>query len=183
MTLGEFDVSVGRPGYLYELSRGVITVVDIPDRKHFAQVDGARQQFAAYRVAHPQRIHRIAGGAECKILLTAAESERHPDIAIYQTAAPDEGDLWSTWIPEIAIEVVSSGSEHRDYVEKREEYLQFGILEYWIIDFEKQQMLVLRRASGAWGEKVVQPGQMLRTRLLPGFAFDLTPIFEAAAGA
>jgi Uma2 family endonuclease len=45
------------------------------------------------------------------------ESERHPDAAVYRTA-PDADEDWSSWIPEIVVEVMSPGSEARDYEQK-----------------------------------------------------------------
>jgi len=183
MSLEEFEWADGQEGHLYELGRGVVTVVDVPDGKHLAQVDEIRQQLSAYRVGNPDRIHRIAGGGECKILLTELRSERHPDIAIYRDPPPAEEDLWSGWVPEIVIEVVSPGSVHRDYVEKREEYLAFGVREYWIVNAGKQEMLVLRRSGGRWVEQAMGAEDVYRTRLLQGFEFSLRAVFEAAAGA
>jgi Uma2 family endonuclease len=40
---------------------------------------------------------------------------------------------------------VSPGSEVRDYEEKPEEYLAFGVREYWIFDADKETILVLVR--------------------------------------
>jgi Uma2 family endonuclease len=183
MSLADFDHAEGREGYLYELRKGVITVMDVPDRKHLFQLNAARKQLFAYWAAHSEQIHTIAFGGECKVLLSGAESERHPDLAIYKSAPDEEEELWAHWIPDVAIEIVSRSSHHRDYVEKREEYFQFGIREYWIIDAEPQQMLALRRSAGRWVEKIVKANETHRTRLLPEFEFNLAPIFEAARGA
>jgi Uma2 family endonuclease len=183
MSLDEFDRAEGREGYLYELSRGVITVVDVPNPRHFKIVNATRRQFAAYDVAHPGQIYAIAGGSDCKLLIGGLESERHPDLAVYKTSPPDEEageDVWSLWVPEIVIEVVSPSSRQRDYEEKPEEYLRFGVREYWIIDAENQEVLVLRRSRGAWARRVIRPPDVYRTRLLPGFAFAPAAVFEAA---
>ena len=75
---------------------------------------------------------------------------------------------------------MSPGSEERDYVEKRDEYREFGVREYWIIDSGRGEVLVLRRSRGRWVERVVRPGDVYRTRLLPGLAFDPAPVFAAA---
>jgi Uma2 family endonuclease len=180
MSLDEFDLAEGREGFLYELSRGVITVVDVPNPRHLSQVNAIRRQVHVYDAAKPGRIHTIASGGECKILIAGLESERHPDLAIYKTPPPEE-DVWSQWIPEIVVEVVSPSSRHRDYEEKPEEYLRFGVLEYWISDVDKQELLVLRRSRGRWAERTVRPPDLYRTRLLPGFEFACGPVFEAAA--
>src|SRR6266851_2602918 len=78
MRLEEFDVADGQEGYLYELSRGVVAVSDIPDLRHLVQVTAARRQFSAYDLAHPGRIYALATGSECKLLIGELESERHP---------------------------------------------------------------------------------------------------------
>ena len=180
MSLKEFDHAEVVPGYLYELSRGVITVSDVPRPSHLAQVQDSREQFILYKLTNPGRIHSIGASGECKLLVWAFESERHPDIAVYKKRPPRVRDVWTKWIPDGAIEIVSRGSEKRDYEEKREEYLRFGVREYWIIDHARQQMLVLRRFRDRWTEKIVRPGERYRTRLLPGFEFDLARVFAAA---
>jgi Uma2 family endonuclease len=180
MSLKEFDHAEVVPGYLYELSRGVITVSDVPRPSHLAQVQESRDQFIVYKFNNPGRIHTVCGGGESKLLVWDFESERHPDVSVYKKRPPRVRDVWTKWIPDVAIEVVSRGLEKRDYEEKSEEYLRFGVREYWIIDHARQQMLVLRRFRDRWTEKIVQPGEGYRTRLLPGFEFDLARVFAAA---
>ncbi len=181
MSLAEFDHAEVQEGYLYELGRGVIVVSDVPKKRHLYQVESIRDQLVAYKIANPGRIQIIAGGSDCKILVAGYESERHPDLTVYKTLPPREGeDFWSTWIPELVIEVVSRGSELRDYQEKREEYLAFGVHEYWIFDAEKEEMLVLQRVAGRWRERIVRPGEVYKTRLLPGLQFKCELVFQAA---
>jgi Uma2 family endonuclease len=181
MSLDDFEHAETAEGRLYELGRGVIIVSDVPNLSHLAQVTTIRRQFLAYDLAQRGRIYTIAGGAECKILLSALDSERHPDLAVYRTPPPgDESDVWYIWVPEVVIEVVSAVSEHRDYVEKREEYLAFGVLEYWIVNAEREELLVLRRYGGRWVEQSVRPPQTYSTRRLPGLVIDCAAVFEAA---
>jgi len=85
-------------------------------------------------------------------------------------------------VPELVFEIVSPGSEDRDYVEKPEEYLAFGVAEYWVIDLArgegaKRCCTDAGPASGA--RTVVRPPGICRTRQLPGFELDLTPVFAA----
>jgi Uma2 family endonuclease len=81
------------------------------------------------------------------------------------------------------IEIVSPSSRKRDHEEKPEEYFQFGILEYWIIDAAPEKMLDLRRAGGRWLRRVVKPGEVYQTRRLPGLDFDCAPVFQAVRAA
>src|SRR5438309_162581 len=114
MSLDEFDLAEVQPGYIYELSRGVIIVSDVPKLRHLGQVQAARLQFFSYQSRYPKRIQYVAGSGECKLLIGAFESERHPDLTIYKTKPLNQKRIWSTWIPEIAIEIISPGSEERD---------------------------------------------------------------------
>ncbi len=183
MSLDEFDKAEVQEGSLYELGRGVVIVSDVPSPRHLAQVDTIRQQLSDYRRDNPGKIHQIAGSGECKILITGLESERHPDVAVYREAPPDEEEVWRAWTPEVVVEVVSPGSEQRDYVEKREEYLRFGVREYWIVNAERREILVLRRLGGDWKERVLRPPDVYRTRLLPGFELNCEAVFRAADAA
>ena len=184
MSLADFELAASDEGCLFELSRGVVTVVDVPGRPHFDQVDEAKRQLYLYRATHPNSVYRI-GEPDVKLLITDAESERHPDVALYkQPPDDDEQDLWATWVPDLVIEVVSQGSRGRDYDEKRDEYLRFGVREYWIIDASRGdagEMMVLRRVGGRWAEKTVRPPAVHRPSILPGLSFDIAAVFAAAS--
>jgi Uma2 family endonuclease len=183
MTLEEFDRAEGLAGRLYELSRGTVTVVEVPDPRHFAQVEAVRDQLTAYKLANPGRIYGVASGADCKILVPDLETERHPDVAVYKKPPPRGADVWARWVPEVVVEVISAESAHRDYVEKRGDYFRAGVKEYWIVDAERQEVLVLRRSRGKWSERTPRPPQTYQPRVLPGFELACAPVFEAAEAA
>jgi Uma2 family endonuclease len=185
MSLEEFEHAEAEGERLYELSRGVITVVDVPKPRHQALIHAIRRQLHAYDAANPGRIQTLASGGECKLLIPEFKSERHPDLAIYKTPPPeveDDHEVWSRWVPEIVVEVVSPSSRQRDYEEKPEEYLRLGIGEYWIVDAEQGLMKVLRRSRGRWVELTVRPPAGYKTRLLPRFDFSIARLLEAVSG-
>src|SRR3954451_17870227 len=169
MSLDRFDRATGREGHLYELNKGVIEVVDVPHPRHFAQVQELRDQLVAFRLRHKGVVHSIAGSNESMILLAGDQSERHPDLSVYFPPPPAGKDVWSLWVPGIVIEVVSETSAKRDYEDKPQEYLEFGVREYWIVDSPKQQMTAMVRRAGRWEAQVVKPPQKYSTYLLPGF--------------
>jgi len=177
MSLADFDHAEVQEGYNYELGRGFIIVSDVPKRRHLVQVTSIRKQLTGYDLAHPGKIDTIAGSGECKLLIHAFESERHPDVSVYLVPPSTEVDLWAVWIPDLVVEVISPSSEERDYQDKREEYLSFGVREYWIVDAGLREILVLRRSGAVWSERRVRPPKLLRTRLLPGFALDTAAVF------
>jgi len=182
MSLEEFDEAEGQEGYLYELSRGIVTVTDVPRKRHLLLVSASRDQLQSYKAANPGLIQIIASGSECKLLVDDLDSERHPDVAVYLTPPPEHEDrnFWRRWVPEIVIEVVSPSSRRRDYHEKPEEYLRFGAKEYWIVDADKRTMIVMRRSRGRWVESTVRPPSIYRTKLLTGLEFSIEAVFKAA---
>jgi Uma2 family endonuclease len=79
----------------------------------------------------------------------------------------------------IVIEVVCTSSTHRDYENKREDYWELGVREYWIVDLDRRSLTVLRRGRGKWTEKAVAEDGSYTSRLLPGFTLNLAPVFAA----
>src|SRR5215203_5306238 len=124
MTLDEFDTAEAVDGRLYELSRGEVVVTDVLNPPHAQAVDALRQQLSEYRGKNPGLIQKLLSGSECKILVDPTQSERHPDLAVYKTPPPAmDSSVWSVWVPELVVEVVSPDSVDRDYTEKAEDYL------------------------------------------------------------
>ena len=126
-----------------------------------------------YKDAHPGVILRIGGGSEFQLWIPEMVSGRNPDLAIAFRGAPRDQD--GRRPPFLVAEVVSGGraSNPRDYETKREEYLVFGLREYWIVDPRSRQVTVLVRAEEAgrasWTERVFRGEEVIEGSLLPGF--------------
>jgi Uma2 family endonuclease len=84
---------------------------------------------------------------------------------------------------DLAIEVVSEGraARDRDYRTKRREYARAGIPEYWIVDPEKECIVVLKlvkkryQVHGVFGR-----GQLVTSASLQGFSVAIDAVFAAA---
>ncbi len=85
-------------------------------------------------------------------------------------------------IPTIVIEFVSESRRDwlRDYVEKRAEYLDAGVAEYWIVDRFRRTLTVYRRPPAEPVEIVVPESGTYRTDLLPGFELPLARLLAVA---
>ncbi len=88
---------------------------------------------------------------------------------------------------QMMIEIVSKGyNDHqRDYQEKRTEYAQSAIPEYWIVDPETETITVLTlpAAANEYAEHgVFRIGETATSVLLPEFAVDVTACFAAGKG-
>jgi hypothetical protein len=77
----------------------------------------------------------------------------------------------------------SKRDRHRDYEEKRREYLELGIHEYWLIDRFRRILSVFRRQPYVTGSEetlIVAETEVYRTGLLPGFELPLGRLLAIA---
>lgn len=108
---------------------------------------------------------------------------REPDVVfmLAEHASRITVDYWTG--ADLVMEVVSGSQSdrHRDLVTKREEYARARIPEYWIVDPELEQISVLVLDGPAYAVHGVFPrGQQATSKLLLGFAVDVTAVLAAA---
>ncbi len=175
MTLDEFMEAEEADGYRYELARGVLEVTEVPNDPHGDVVSNLFDAMARYRRDHPGVIRRYGGGSEFRFWLPHMVSGRNPDLGVVLLGAAK--DWRGRRVPALAAEVVSRGSVQRDYVIKREEYLAYGLLEYWIVDPLKRQVTVLTRHGDAWNEQVFRDEQVIGSLVLPGFGTTVAELW------
>ncbi|MBE9041287.1 Uma2 family endonuclease [Oscillatoriales cyanobacterium LEGE 11467] len=90
---------------------------------------------------------------------------RQPDFVVLSTACAEALESASKDVitvdmppPALVVEVVSPGEPgepnyDRDYIEKRREYAQRGIQEYWIVDPSREAILVLTLKETSYEEQ------------------------------
>jgi Uma2 family endonuclease len=108
---------------------------------------------------------------------------REPDIIfmLKENAQRAGEEVWES--ADLVIEVVSRDdkSRRRDLTEKRQDYAQAGIPEYWIVDPQVEQVTVLGLAGksyklhGQWTGK-----EIAASALLQGFEVQVDQVFAAA---
>jgi Uma2 family endonuclease len=183
MSLDEFLSALPAEGWAcYELARGVVTVSDVPNLPHFWIVDHLMDVLRLYKAQPEKRIKGIGGSGECRIIMESLNSGRHPDIAVYLTSSPSGvtgRNVWRRWVPEIVVEVISDATRAADTTEKPEEYLQFGVREYWLIDPRQNHLRQLTRDSGRWVEQTHDAEAVVTTPLLPGFSLCVAELLAA----
>ena len=82
---------------------------------------------------------------------------------------------------DLVLEVVSPDGEERDRVEKRADYAEGRIPEYWVVDPPNETVTVLTLAGDAYAEHgVFGHGEVATSVLLPGFSVDAASVFGAA---
>ena len=175
MTLEEYLEAEVEEGYRSELARGVLEVTNVPNDPHGQVVCNLYGIVAGYRQADPGVILRYGGGNEFHLLLPGMVSGRNPDLSLSLKGAPR--NYRKRRDPVLVAEVVSKGSGDRDYRVKREEYLAFGILEYWIIDLETRKLTLLIRDGDVWIERVLEGDQVIASLVLPGLAATVADLW------
>jgi Uma2 family endonuclease len=166
MTIDEFLEAEEEPGYRYELARGVIEVTQVPNDPHGQVVSNLYRMAFRYDEAHPGQILRVGGGNEFQLVLPGMNSGRNPDFSIVFKGSAE--DFRGRRMPALVAEVVSKDSVDRDYRAKRDEYLTFGIPEYWIIDLLLRKMTVLVRHGDTFVERPCSADQPIPSHLLRG---------------
>ncbi|MEM6254685.1 MAG: Uma2 family endonuclease [Cyanobacteria bacterium P01_D01_bin.156] len=167
LTLAEYLTYDDGTGTRYELVDGVL--VEMPTESPI------NKTIVMFLVSYFLRLgipyHRLAIGHQLEVT-SEKVSAREPDLILHSeksaAAILQDGKLLRLGmpIPDLVVEVVSSSdtdqkSRERDYVEKREEYSELGIPEYWIIDPVASVILVLTLADDKYQERKFQNNEII----------------------
>jgi Uma2 family endonuclease len=82
--------------------------------------------------------------------------------------------------PDLVVEVLSKSTRRTDEVRKRKLYERVDVLEYWIVDPERETVKVYRKAGDRFERPIDlsnEAGDTLTTPLLPGFKAPLAKLF------
>lgn len=176
MTPEEFDsVEEYDECYRYELIRGVLVVTPGPLPQEAGPNELLGRWLLSYRDDQPD-----GSALDYSLMgqyIRTGDGRRRADRVIW--AGLGRLPKVKRDVPAIAVEFVSRSrrDRHRDYVEKRAEYLAIGVAEYWIVDRFRRTLSVFF-ADGT--ERVVKEGETYRPALLPGFELPVAPLLAAA---
>lgn len=108
---------------------------------------------------------------------------REPDVFFVSTQRVHEAEGKYPSGADLVMEIVSGSpsDRERDLVQKRHDYAQAGIPEYWIVDPDEGAITVLWLEGEAYVEHGRFAGDETATsRLLPGFAVAVAAVWAAA---
>jgi Uma2 family endonuclease len=179
MTPEEFDaVTDYDDRYAYELIHGVLIVSPTPGDAERDPNEELGLLLRLYRLTHPEGA--ILDKTLPEQYIPLAHGRRRADRVIWTRLGrvPDP----NVDIPAVAVEFASKRKRDRvrDYEEKRREYHEIGVLEYWVIDRVGRTMTVFRNIPGEPPEVVVKSEETYRTPLLPGFELPLARLLKVA---
>jgi Uma2 family endonuclease len=160
---------------LVEFTDGSIEVLPMPTDRHQVILDFL---YAALRPL----MQRLGG----KVLFAALRMQiregkfREPDLLLLLDAN-DPRRQNAFWLgADLVMEVVSTDNPERDTVEKRGDYAEAHIPEYWIVNPEDESITVLRLEDNRYTEHgVFHRGDTATSALLPEFTVSVTDVFDA----
>lgn len=80
--------------------------------------------------------------------------------------------------PDLVVEVLSPSTAHLDLLEKRYDYAEAGVQEYWVVDPDTRRVeLYVREGSRLVLAETAQDRGCIRSRLIPHLAVDLEVLF------
>lgn len=179
MTPAEFDAIEDYDElYRYELVNGVLVVNPIPLEGQSSPNEFLGGLLFVYRHQHSEGA--VIDETLQERYIHLENSRRQPDRVIWaglgRRPNPRED------VPTIAVEFVSAGRRNwiRDYETKRDEYLQAGVRDYWIIDRFDRTMTVYSPGEETFQVRVVTENETYHTQLLPGFELPLARLLAEA---
>lgn len=105
---------------------------------------------------------------------------REPDLLLLLNAR-DPRRQNRYWLgADLAVEIVSPDKPERDLVDKRFDYAEGGVPEYWIVNPLDQTITVLCLDGDTYVEHgIFGRGARATSALLPDFSIDVTSVFDA----
>jgi Uma2 family endonuclease len=175
----EFDaVEECDRNYRYELIDGRLVVTPSPLEAERDPNEELGRLLRNYQEQHPQ------GRALDKTLpeqtIPTLTNRRRADRAIWTGLG--HAPIPATDLPTIVAEFVSEAlrDRKRDYEEKRDEYREIGIGEYWVFDRFRRTLTVFINDPAGPRELAFGANDVYRTLRLPGFELPLARLFALA---
>jgi len=172
----EYLVLTDHRSCLIEFTDGFLEVLPMPTRAHqeilkflflaffhFFEARGGDVLFAPLRL-------RVRPG-----------KYREPDLLLLLSAADPRGKnrFWEG--ADIALEIVSDDKPERDLVDKRADYAEAKVPEYWIVNPQNETISVLQLHGDAYDEAgSYRRGELAHSVLRPEFSVAVAAVFDAA---
>ena len=183
LTFAEYLVYEGEPDVLYELHRGKL----IPMAA--TALHASICEFLVYILQRYLAEHNLDLVAKTNVgVRTEENSSRIPDVIVCTQslweqllARPGAGVFDLDETPVLIVEVVSQ-NERQDYVTKRAEYENAGVLEYWMADPKpnrtRVRVVTLPENETAYEQTNFVPGQNIVSLQFPDLVLSVDQILS-----
>jgi Uma2 family endonuclease len=160
---------------LVEFSDGFLEVLPMPTDRHQAILGFLYLTFHLFMLPRGGKVQF----APLRLRLWAGKF-REPDLLLLRDARDPrrQNRFWTG--ADLVLEIVSKDHPERDLIDKRHEYAQAGIPEYWIVNPLTETILILRLR----GKRYQKPEEFARgskaaSHLLADFFVEVDKVFDA----
>ena len=163
--------------YLVEFDNGSIEVLPMPTTSHqliVMYLHGLLHAFVSRRGLG------TALFAALRVRLWSGKF-REPDLLLLLSAADSrrQNRFWEG--ADLALEVVSEEKPERDLVDKRGDYAEAKVPEYWIVSPQNETITVLQLRGDVYEEAgCYRRGELAHSVLRPEFSIAVGAVFDAA---
>jgi Uma2 family endonuclease len=170
----EYLVLTDSSNHLVEFSDGCLEVLPMPTERHQLILQFMFLAFLTFVKPRGGQVHFF--GLRVRI---RRGKYREPDLLLL-LKADDPRRQNRYWLGAgLALEVVSEDKPERDLVDKRFDYAEGHIPEYWIVNPLTETITVHRLEGDAYVEAgVYGRGRSATSVLLPNFAVDVNAVFD-----
>jgi Uma2 family endonuclease len=178
LTVADLDAFPEDDGNRYELIGGELFVSCAPGIPHQRVLQNLQLELGLYLKANPIGILVPGAGA-----IFSDYDAVIPDLAFVRNERWGQvvtGEKF-TGALDLVIEILSPGTQNRqrDLSAKRKLYGKYGVQEYWVVDTENQEVLVLRLQNQTLEEASTLKGDdELSSALLPGLQLKVSAVFN-----
>jgi Uma2 family endonuclease len=159
---------------LVEFTDGRLDLLPMPTDHHQTIAGFLFMAFTAFLTPLGGTVHFI--GIRLKI---RPGKFREPDVILLKSAN-DPRRRNRFWLgADLALEVVSEDKPERDLIDKRLDYAEGKVPEYWIVNPQIEMITVLRLETGSYVKHgVFKRGQRATSVVLPGFGVEAAKVFD-----
>lgn len=172
----EYLVLTDHRSRLIEFTDGFLEVLPMPTDEHQSVL---KCLFLAFFL-HFERAGGTVQFAPLRLRIRPGKF-REPDLLVLLSATDPrrQSRFWEG--ADLALEVVSEDKAHRDLVDKRGDYAEAGVREFWIVNPQTETIMVLRLSKNAYEEAgVYRRGQLATSALWPEFSIAIDRVFDSS---
>jgi len=165
------------PEHKWEFIQGEVVMHSPALDRHLVASQRIYDLFSAYA-----RVHQAGIVRHEKAMTTFPRNDYEPDVMFFGTAkaALVGPETLKFPVPDLAVEVLSPSTEHRDRGVKFTDYALHGVGEYWIVDTVTESVEAHRIQGEAYPPAERQTEGMIESDVLPGFEMPVKAVFDEA---
>jgi Uma2 family endonuclease len=172
----EYLVLTDQRSHLVEFTDGFLEVLPIPTEQHQMLLKFLFLAFFHY--FEPRGGNVLFAPLSLRI---RRGKFREPDLLVLFSATDPRRNnrFWDG--ADLALEVVSEDEPERDLADKRIDYAEARVPEYWIVNPQTESITVLQLRDGAYEDAAIYGrGQSATSILRPDFSVAVTELFDSA---